>query len=75
MSAPLGRVIAGIHPAIPPSIASLSANASMACATPARLTSQHRQPLFSLNRVMKYKFYSSILWRKNVICVVFSALH
>ncbi|EJK91096.1 hypothetical protein UUU_19270 [Klebsiella pneumoniae subsp. pneumoniae DSM 30104 = JCM 1662 = NBRC 14940] len=24
---------------------------------------------------MKYKFYSSILWRKNVICVVFFDLH
>ncbi|QEP91375.1 hypothetical protein FZ929_03815 [Klebsiella pneumoniae] len=24
---------------------------------------------------MKYKFYSSILWRKNVICIVFFDLH
>jgi hypothetical protein len=30
---------------------------------------------FALIVTMKYKFYSSILWRKNVICVVFFDLH
>ncbi|MBZ7532160.1 hypothetical protein FMK97_17530 [Klebsiella variicola] len=30
---------------------------------------------FTLITVMKYKFYSRILWRKNVICVVFFDLH
>jgi hypothetical protein len=32
-------------------------------------------PHFALIVTMKYKFYSSILWRKNVICVVFFDLH